>query len=386
MDKNNDNKNKKTILPLEKYIEEAKNTDKIIYEYKEKAIKEAYKEVKKYKDYIGDDNIDNTLCIEYATEDGINVTYSRVNGKEKIEVDLNQLARYAEDINKKYGNQYIIKVNIKESKFKNNINANYSKYKENKSRNGVLEEHKTGKKFQGIKILIYSFFKVIYLSFLLIFIYNIISGAFFGKTSYIFGKTINIGSIENTYTRISMCVTTILFSFINLIVFRFVNLMIKANILNKNLDFNIETVNKFTDPKFIILDQFYIIDYLYSLFKLKHKFNNSEYYDNYLSHKIILFDISESTKLKLISHIQDSNYKRDLKTCIRLDYIYYILLIISIIMYCNLTSLLNYNILDNTAIQIIFIFDFIILISIDLISINKLNSILVKIHEKFEVD
>lgn len=384
MDKNNENK--KTFLPLEKYIEEAKNTDKIIYEYKEKAIKEAYKEVQKYKDYIGNDNIDDTLCIEYATEDGINVTYSRINGKEKIEVDLNQLARYAEEINKKYGNKYIIKVDIKESKFKNSTNSNDKKKEGNKLRKGVLEDHKTGKKFQGVKLLIYSFFKVIYLSFMFIFIYNIISGIFFGKMSYTFGYSINVKSIENTYTRISMYVTTILLSFINLIVFRFINSIINTNIVNKNLNFNTKALELFTNLKFITLHQFNIIDYLYSLYKLQHKFNNPEYYGNYLKQKIVLFNISENTKLKLISHMQDNNYKQELRECIRLDYIYYILLIISIIIYCNLKSLLNYNILDNTAIQIMFVIDFIILISIDLISLNRLNSLLVKIHEKFEVD
>lgn len=383
---NKNNENKKTFLPLEKYIEEAKNTDKIIYEYKEKAIKEAYKEVQKYKDYIGDNNIDNTLCIEYATEDGINVTYSRVNGKEKIEVDLNQLARYAEDINKKYGNKYIIKVDIKESKFKNNINSDGNKYKENKSRSGVLEDSKRGKKFQGIKILIYSFFKVIYLSFMFVFIYNIISGLFFGKMNYVFGNFIDTRAIENTYTKISIYVTTILFSFINLIVFKFINLMIKSNIINKKLDYGIKTTELFSEPKFIILSQFNGVDFIYSLYKLQHRFTNTEYYDNFLQHKMMLFNISEKTRSELISQIQSSKNREEFKTCIRLDYIYYILLFISIIVYCNLTSLLNYNILDHIAVQIMFIADFIILTTLDLISINKLNSILVKIHEKCEVD
>lgn len=385
MDKNNETENKKTFLPLEKYIEEAKNTDKIIYEYKEKAIKEAYKEVQKYKDYIGDGNMDDTLCIEYATEDGINVTYSRINGKEKIEVDLNQLASYAEGINKKYGNEYIIKVDIKGSKFKNNLDLNNNRRKE-KSRAGVLENIKIGKKFHGIEILIYSFFKVIYLSFIFVFIYNIISGVFFGKINYIFGNSTDVGAIGNIYTRISIYVTTILFSFINLIVFKFANSMVITKILNKKLDYGIKTTELFSNLKFIILSQFNGIDFVYSLYKLQHRFTNTEYYDNFLRHKMMLFNISEKTRSELISQIQSSKNKEEFKTCIRLDYIYYILLFISIIVYCNLTSLFNYNILDHIAVQIMFILDFIILVALDLVSINRLNSILVKIHEKCEVD
>ena len=370
-----DNNSTKSMLPLEKYIEEAKNTDKIISEYKEKAIRKAYKEVQKYKAYIGADNFNDNINIEYMTEDGISVIYYKDDGKEKIDIDLNQLSEYAENINREYGNKYVIKVNIKNSKVKKPVKDIYT---DNIDR-WTLEKSKVGIKTNGLKLIIYAFFKVSYVFSIFVGLYNICFGVFNGKMNYILYNTLNIYKVDNLFTKVSLLVTILSFSIINIIVLKIICEYLEISNIKNGINIKTKSKSTLLNPIFIFKLYFVTIDYLYSLLKLCNKSNKIDYINEIIHNKLVGFDIDNNKINQISIDIYKGNYNKEFVEFIKFDLYYYVLVIVTSVIYFNLI------LLDNGNIKIVLSVMITIIVILKLISISRIHYIVNEFKEKLEV-
>lgn len=370
-----DSNNKKSILPLEKYIEEAKNTDKIISEYKEKAIREAYKEVQKYKEYVGADNIDDNINIEYVTEDGISVIYHKLDGKEKIDIDLDQLSKYAEDINKKYGNKYVIKVNIKNSKVKKPVKD----LDIDKIDRWTMEKSKIGIKTNGIKLITYAFFKVLYIFSIFAGLYNICFGIFNGKMNYILYNTLNIYKVDNLFTKVSLLVTILSFSIINIVVLKIICEYLEISNIKNGIDIKTKSKSTLLSPIFIFKLYFVTIDYLYSLFKLCNKSNKIDYINEITHNKLVGLNIDNNKINQISIDIYKGDYNKEFMEFVKFDLFYYILITVTSVIYFNLM------LLDNSSIKIVLSVMITIIVILKLISVSRIHYIVNEFKEKLEV-